>query len=142
MTRDVNLTITGIQTDQDGHDTVTELRVRGQYYEKDGSRYLLYEEQDSDSGTVTKNTIKIKDCLLELSRSGSIRSRMLFQAGKSHQTSYITPYGALLLEVHTESMRNFWSDNNGTIQIDYYLAAENEILSRNKLSIKIVSEKL
>lgn len=135
MTKDVYITITGTQLDEDGHEAVTELKVPGQYYERDGSRYLLYEEQDEEA--VIKNTVKIKDCLLELSRSGPARSRMLFQTGKTHRTSYITPYGVLQLEIYTEAMRSFWSEDSGTIQLSYRLTAENSILSRNKLSIKI-----
>lgn len=135
MTRDVYITITGTQLDEYGHEAVTELKVQGQYYEKGGSRYLLYEEQDE--GTVTKNTVKIKDCLLELSRSGPSRSRMLFQTGKAHHTNYITPYGVLQLEIYTEAMRSFWSEDSGTIELSYHLTAENLILSRNKLSVKI-----
>lgn len=137
MTRDVHITVTGAQLEKDGYRTVTELKAQGQYFEKDGSRYLMYEERDADTGAVTKSTLKIRDCLLELSKSGTVRSRMLFEPGKTHRTSYVTPYGTLLLEVCTEDIKSLWTESSGAIQITYSLSSEDALLSRNRLSVKI-----
>lgn len=141
MTRDVYITISGTQLEEDGGEAVTELKVRGQYYEREGSRYLLYEEQDSETGEVTRNTLKIKDYTLEIYRSGPLHSRMVFEAGATHRTSYITPYGVLQLEIHTKALRSFWGENGGTVQAEYRLTSGNDVLSENRLFIKILSEK-
>lgn len=141
MKKDVYITISGAQLEEDGGEAVTELKVRGQYYEKGSSRYLLYEEQDSETGEITRNTLKIEDYTLEISRSGPLRSRMVFEAGAAHRTSYVTPYGVLQLEIRTKALRSFWGENGGTVQAEYCLTAGNDVLSENRLFIKIVSEK-
>lgn len=139
VTRDVFITVTGTQLDEDGHRSVTELKVQGQYFEKDDSRYLLYEEKDSDTGAVTKNTIKITDSAAELSRNGFVSSRMVFRPGETCRTSHITPYGILTLDVHTEDLKSFWTENSGTLQVDYCLSSEENLLSENRLSIKVTA---
>lgn len=139
MTRDVHITVTGVSLDESGQETATELTTRGQYFEKDDSRFLLYEEQDPDSGAVVRSTLKIKNHTVELSKSGAVRSRMIFETGKTHRTSYDTPYGSLLLDICTDDLKSAWSDNTGSVQLAYRLLTEDALLSRNRLFIKIKS---
>ena len=139
MTKNVFITVTGIQSDEDGHRTVTETKVQGHYFERDDSRYILYEEKDSDTGNVTKNTVKIKDSAIEISRNGFVSSQMIFHPGETHRTSHVTPYGVLTLDVFTEDLRSFWTENSGTLQVNYSLSAEESLLSKNKLSVKVVN---
>lgn len=138
MNRDVKITVTGTQNDGES-EIVTEYEACGQYFAKDDCRYLLYREQDADSGAVTANTLKIKGNVLELSRKGNIHSRMVFEAGQTHPSSYITACGTLLLEVCTEDLKCLWTKDEARVQITYSLLMTGEFLSRNKLVIKIVS---
>lgn len=139
MTKDVYLTITGVQTYEDGYENIIEQKVQGQYYEKRNSRYILYEDVNARTRVKSKNTIKIKDNSLELSRSGSLRPRMHFVAGKTRRTGYATPYGSLPMEIQTDSLKHLWTESTGTIQIDYLLSADDKLIYRNKLSIKITA---
>lgn len=137
MNRDVRITVTGTQDDGNGNEIVTDHKTDGQYFERDGCRYLLYREQDADSGAVTANTLKIKGNILELSRKGNIHSRMVFEAGRTNPTSYATAYGTLQLEVYTEDLKCLWAEDEARVQITYSLLMTGELLSRNKLVIKI-----
>lgn len=139
VTKDVHITVTGTQFNEDGHRTVTEQKVEGQYFERNGNRYLLYEERDSDTGTVTKNTIKIEESAVEISRNGHISSRMVFRPGETHRTGHVTPYGILTLDIYTESLKSVWEENNGILQVAYRLYAEGNLLSDNKLSVKVTA---
>lgn len=136
MNRDVRITVTGTQDDGE-NEIVTDHKTDGQYFERDGCRYLLYREQDADSGAVTANTLKIKGNILELSRKGNIHSRMVFEAGQTHPTSYATAYGTLQLDVYTEDLKCLWAEAEARVQITYSLLMTGELLSRNKLVIKI-----
>ena len=42
MARKAELSLTGRQRDQDGEESVTESRMTADYYEMDGSSYILY----------------------------------------------------------------------------------------------------
>lgn len=137
MNRDVEVTVTGVQEDGSGNEIVTDLKTPGQYFEKSGCKYLLYREQDADSGAATANTLKIKSGILELSRKGSINSRMIFEPGETHPASYVTAYGTLRLEVCTENLKCLFTATGARIQITYRLLMTGEFLSRNRLVIKI-----
>ena len=75
--------------------------------------------------------------MLELSRRGNITSRMVFETGKTHRTSYTTAYGTLILDISTEVMSEFWSESGATVHIRYQILAEGSLLSENELKIKI-----
>ena len=139
MNRDVRITVTGTQDDGGGNETITEYEACGQYFEKDDCRYLLYREQDADSGAVTANTLKIKGNVMELSRKGNIHSRMVFETGQTHPSSYITACGTLQLEVCTEDLKCLFTEDQARVQITYSLLMTGDLLSRNKLVIKIES---
>lgn len=137
MNRDVEITVAGTQDDGSGNEIETGCRTVGQYFERNGCRYLLYREQDAESKAFTANTFKIRDNVLELSRKGNIHSRMVFEAGQTHSTDYVTAYGTLQLEVCTEDLNCLWTETEAGIQITYRLLMAGRFLSRNKLAIKI-----
>lgn len=137
MDRDVKVTVLGIQDDGSGNEAVTGYQADGQYYERDGCRFLLYREQDSDSGAMTSNTLKIGDGILELSRRGNVNSRMIFEAGHTHPASHTTAYGTLVLDVCTENVNCLWTESTGKVIITYNLWMTGEFLSKNRLTIEI-----
>lgn len=137
MNRNVEITVSGIQDDGGGDKTETCCRTIGQYFERNGCRYLLYEEQDADSEACTSNTVKLSGNILELSRKGNIHSRMVFEAGRTHSAEYVTPYGTLQLQISTDDLKCLWTDAEARIRITYRLLTADGFLSRNKLVIKI-----
>ncbi|MCM1192781.1 MAG: DUF1934 domain-containing protein [Butyrivibrio sp.] len=137
MNRDVEITVAGTQDGGSGKETVTRYRTTGQYFEKNGCRYLLYQEQADQSETPAANTLKIKGNRLELSRKGGVHCRMVFEPGQTHPTDYVTVYGALRLEVCTEDLKCLWTETEARIRITYRLLTAGGLLSENKLVIKI-----
>lgn len=137
MNRDVKIAVAGTQDCGGENEIVTEYKTEGQYFERGDCRYLLYREQDGDSGAITENTLKIKGDVLELSRKGNIDSHMIFETGQTHHTSYVTAYGTLKLEVYTEDLKCLWAESEARVQITYRLFMTGELLSRNRLVIKI-----
>ena len=51
MTKDVLVTVRGLQMTPDGDDTI-EVTTTGKYYEKDGKRYLFYDEIGDDTNLI------------------------------------------------------------------------------------------
>lgn len=139
MDRNVKITVTGTQDDGSGNETVTIHRADGQYYERESCRFLLYKEQDADSGAVTSNTLKIRDNILELSRRGGVKSRMVFEAGRTHPASHTTACGTLMLDVCTEDIKCLWTESAARVIIIYNLWMTGEFLSKNRLDIEITA---
>ncbi len=139
MDKTVKLTISGIQTDEAEEKLLTETAAEGQYYEKNGCHYVLYQETDPESGHLTKNTLKWTKGRLELIRRGNISAHMIFAPGRTLPTGYTTPYGTLTLAVSTETLRILQTDETVSIRIAYHLSAEDSFLSANELMIKILN---
>lgn len=128
----VQLTLIGHQRDSAGEETITKSTATAEYYEKNGTLYLLYDENlecsetvteiqknnedaaeiPKNSNTVVHNRIKCKDNLLEVTRIGTINTHMVFESGKEHMTDYATPYGCLRLGILTHSLEIISPNNN------------------------------
>ena len=69
MTKDVLIKISGIHMMDDENSDV-EMVVRGDYYQKNGKHYVLYEEvMEGFEGTV-KNVIKISPSSMDIIKKG------------------------------------------------------------------------
>lgn len=118
----VQITVRGLQHDEDGSETVTETIAAGEYYEKGGSRYVIYEEILEEDGKPVRNIIKLKECLLELTRRGeAFNTRMVLEQGKTHRTGYATPYGLLEFGVRTDRIACRERDEAVEILAEYEL---------------------
>lgn len=123
MNQKAHLTLTGHQTDETGETAVTEHRGAGEYFEKNGSLYILYEETPNGTDTIVKNTLKLKHSVLELTRRGGINARMVFEAGKEYLTDYATPYGCLKMGISTHSLDICREDCLLSVKIAYSLTS-------------------
>lgn len=135
MTRRVYITITGVQRDDAGEETTAELSATGEYFEKNGGLYLLYEETDPESGAVIKNTLKTRGRNVTLTKRGIVQSQMRFAPEEMHPAEYVTPYGILRLQVYTEDVKILFGDAMGEIRLRYALYSGGELLSRCRLTV-------
>lgn len=132
------LTLIGRQYGEDGEELVTKTHVMADYYERNGSRYILYEERQEDTGAVIRNALKMKGdgALLEMTRRGVFSTRMVFEAGREYCADYATPYGCLKMEIATRAVDVTFQDGKMEIKADYTLSSEGRFLSRCLLDIE------
>lgn len=137
MTREVELTISGLQwgedSDQDNIETVTQ----AEYFKKNDSHYLLYEEIMEGFSQTSKNRIKWKENLLELTRQGLVTTHMIFEENKTHMTDYVTPYGNFLLGINTEKVCMDEQEDCIRVSVEYKIEIGEEPISKNKIEITI-----
>lgn len=136
MEKQVLLTLTGCQRGQTGDETVTELSTEAECHERNGSLYILYEEKAED-GSLTKNIIKHKPRLLELTKKGTVNTYMVFEPGREHMTDYSTPFGLLRLGVLTKSVEARREGDYMEITADYTLTEHKKVISECKIFIRI-----
>ena len=139
MEKQVLITLTGRQWDEEKNETVTEQSASGMLHERSGSFYILYDERTETSGTV-RNMIKLKGNLLELTKKGTVNTCMVFEPGREHVTDYATPFGSLRLGVMTNSVELRESEEQMEITADYILTESKRIISHCKISIKILNQ--
>lgn len=156
MGEQVRLTIIGRQRDGSGEINVTRTTAKGEYYYKNHSLYLLYRESADDDSAIIQSRIKYNNNRLELIRTGTVHTRMIFECGKEHMTDYVTPYGCLRLGILTHSVEGALPphaqssmDNaapaknyeNLIIRAVYSLTAEGQTISDCEIEISIVFER-
>lgn len=137
MKNTIQLTLTGRQRDESGEETVTETRHSAEYYERNGSIYILYEEIPEDAGAAIQNCIKLKGSVLEITKKGAVSARMVFEAGREYPTDYATPYGCIKIGIRTESLKCLHSEEGLSIRAEYSLTSQGQPFSYCSITIAI-----
>ena len=119
MQKEVLIHVRGLQMmDSQGDQEPIEIVVPGQYYFRNGSHYLRYEELLDETAEPTINYIKMSEKGLEVSKKGLVNVHMVFEQGKKNMTYYTTPYGTLQMEA------DYALDMNEEHVADCYLAIQ------------------
>ncbi len=104
-------------------DQVMELMTEGKYYEKNGSRYFLYEETEVSGMAGDKTMLKFSEGRVTMHRYGENNSELSFEEGKRFETLYNTPYGAFEMEVLASKVFFEVDDEGGgSIELIYELS--------------------
>lgn len=70
MTKDILLTISGLQFAQDMDAEPIQIVTAGSYYKKNGKHYVVYEEVMEGFEGTTKNLIKMSEDYLDITKKG------------------------------------------------------------------------
>lgn len=135
----VILKITGTQETLDGEENTIELVTEGKYYEKSGSIFLVYDESEISGMEGSTTTLKIEDEKVMMKRFGSSESKLIFEKGVRHKSSYVTMYGAMDMEVIASKI-DIEKDNDVLKKIDlsYKLNVSQNTEIKNTLSIDVL----
>ena len=137
MTKEVELSIAGLQWGTDIEENNIETVRKAEYFKRSGSHYLLYEEETEGFSQTSRNRIKFKEKKVELTRQGLMDTHMIFEENKRHLMNYVTPYGSLLLGINTGKVCVEEQDDCIRVIIEYVLEMEEEPLSWHKLKLCI-----
>ena len=141
MTREVLLTLRGLQFDQREEDAdKVEMVTVGDYYKKNDRHYVVYEEITEGFTQPTKNRLKFSEHMLELTRNGLVNVHMVFQENKKNLTNYNTPFGQILVGIDTKKIQVEEHEDNIVVDVDYALDINYEFLSDCHIRIDICSK--
>ena len=135
MTKDVMISIRGLQFMDDDSDDEIETLQRGQYYEKNCSRFLIFDEYMEGFKEPAKNVMRFKEKEMTLTKRGLINVQLDFEEGKKNLTSYRTPYGVMMLGVDTRRISLEETPDELTLKIDYVLEANYEFVADCQISV-------
>lgn len=138
MKKDVLVTVRGLQLTPDGDDTI-EVVTAGKYYEKDGRRYVFYEELGEDDSSVVKNTVQIDPDHVEVRKRGMINTAMGFEKNTKLLSLYETPYGQMELGIFTRDIVLEQQEDRLRLALDYRLEMNHEHISDSKIEILVES---
>lgn len=138
MTKDVLITIRGVHT-LDHEDNDVEMIVRGDYYQKNGKHYILYEEILEGAEERVKNVIKISPSSMDIIKKGVTNSRMLFEKNKKNLSCYSTPVGNLVIGIQANHFYVEEQENSIKVNVDYSMDINYEHMSDCRICVDVQS---
>lgn len=139
MTKEVIITICGLQSGPETDGEPIETITVGEYYYKNNKHYFLYEEVAEGESQPVKNRIKLSEGRMELTKSGIVNVHMLFEEGKKNITHYYTPYGTLNMGIDAKKVEITESEHEMDISILYSLEMNQEFVADCDIKINVKS---
>ena len=140
MTKDVMVTISGFHVEEEESDTIEMVHI-GQYFERNDTQYLLYDEQLEGMSEPVKNRIKIRKGKMELQKRGPVTTNMVFEEGKRESSTYAIPYGSFLMETYTKKVEFHLEEDCLKAKAFYELNINGVRYAKREVRIKAQSKK-
>lgn len=141
MNKDVLIHVRGLQMmETDDAQEPIEIVVPGQYYLRNGSHYLRYEEMLDDTAETTVNYIKMSPNGVEVRKQGQVNVHMVFEEGKKNKTFYNTPYGTLQMGISATGLELKESEDGIQMKVDYALDMNEEHVADCYLTVQAQSK--
>lgn len=109
----------------------------GEFAERSGKNYAIYEETEETGLKGTKTTIKWDSESVIILRSGVLKYRQELVIGKIDYSVYKTPYMNIPIETTTKSLRVSLKDGKHKIQSEYTMKIGSEEIKKMKLDIVV-----
>ena len=125
MKNNVVLAIRGRQTYAGQEPEVIELVTEGTMVYRNGGWDISYEESALTGLEGVTTTFRVEPGKVELTRTGALQSKMVFEEGVPHDTLYQMAFGTLLMTVKATFVFFDIVEDGGTIDLSYNLDIEN-----------------
>ena len=137
MTKEILLSIKGLQFLEDNNEDEIEVITTGTYFQKDGRHYIKYDEVMEGMDGKIQNLIKINDKSMEVTKRGLSNVHMVFEENKKNVTYYDTPFGNLLVGIAATNINLNESKDIIDVKVDYALEVNYEHLADCSISMNI-----
>lgn len=139
MDRDVLISISGIQI-ADGENQDVEMIITGDYFQKNGKHYIVYNEVMEGFEGVVRNTIKIHPGCLDIIKKGVTNVHMTFEEDKKNIACYATPFGDMMVGINTSRILIDESEHQLKVKVDYSLDINYEHVSDCNIVVAVQSK--
>ncbi len=135
MTKDVLVKVRGKQIGLEDEDEIEIINV-GAYYERNGKKYIRYEEFQEEQGSVL-NMIKLDGQGVEITKKGSVGVQLIFRENEKVNSCYETPFGNMMMGIYTNSVS--WTESEELIEVNlsYVIEMNGEFLSDAEVYIRV-----
>lgn len=141
MTKDILVSIKGLQFLEDSGEEEIEVITAGTYFQKDGRHYIKYDEVMEGCDGKIQNLIKIKEKSMEVTKRGLSNVHMVFEENKKNVTYYDTPFGNLLVGIAATGIHVNETQDKIDVKVDYALEVNYEHLADCTISMNIQAMK-
>lgn len=140
MTKDVLISISGLQFIDGENQGPVEVISGGAYYYRNGKHYIIYDEVlEGYEGTI-QNKIKIGPQVLEVTKKGLSSIHMVFEKNKKNMTYYDTPIGTMLVGIAATDISVRETEENIDVKIEYALEINYEHIADCTIQMNIKSK--
>ena len=122
--------------DRDDHDSI-DFCTDGHFFRDGEVSCFSYLETDVTGMEGTRTSVIVRPDEVVIDRDGLISGRMVFREGEKSSFLYSTPYGTATMGINTRKIRHNFSDCGGSMEVDYVMDIEHEMVSRNKIYLQI-----
>ena len=123
--------------DRDDWD-VTEFITEGLFEAFPGGCRIAYDETNEIGAENVKSEVVVTDGgKAEIVRTGAVSSQMIVEKGKRHSCFYETPEGVFTLGIFGNDVKMTLREQKCEIYLSYTLDVNLNLLSENKMEIKI-----
>lgn len=125
MKQNVLLAIRGSQKYADQDPEIIDLVTEGTMEFRDNGWDISYEESELTGMAGVTTTFRVERDKVTLTRTGALKSQMVFQKGVVHDSLYQMPFGALMISVEAISLFYDIVPDGGVIDLSYKIDIEN-----------------
>lgn len=140
MTKDVLVSISGLQFSVEDQNEPVEMITSANYYKKNGKHYIVYDEVTEGFSDTTKNIIKLGEESLDITKRGVTNVHMMFEKDKKNVTYYYTPYGSLLVGIDATDIKVLETEHDINVKVDYALEVNYQHMADCSISMSIKSK--
>ena len=136
MTKEVLLALKGLQFDGSSQEDMTTI-LPAEYYKRNGKHYLVYDEIMEGFSGNTQNIIKFHEKELDVTKKGVVNVHLLFEENRKNLSNYGTPFGDIMVGIHTSNIRLQEEEKLIQVQVDYDLELNYEHLANCSISMDL-----
>jgi len=120
----------------EGEKETQSIETMGEYYVKDGRRYVLYREVMEDGGKVRTIVKETKDGI-DVVKNGYISVKMCFAEGLNNNCMYETPLGNVKLRTLTNYIKKQEREDGFLWEFGYSIYMDDQYVGENILGLDV-----
>ncbi len=137
MTKDILISISGLQVSPENESDTVEVISPGEYYYRNDKHFVVYEEATDGQTQTVKNMVKISDECVEVTKKGPASIHMIFEKNKKNVTYYYTPFGNLQIGIDTRSINIEENEDSIKVNVEYTLDINSQHAADCNIAIEI-----
>lgn len=132
----IMINIDGTQNFGNGDTNNVELTTEGELIVSENSYTLKYKESELTGMEGTTTEITVDDGIVNLVRSGTVNSNLVFEEGKRHLSYYDTTDGAFSIGVFASYVDTVLEQHYGEISITYAMDVDDKPIGENEIRVR------
>lgn len=141
MTKEVIVSIKGLQEVSAENGESVEMVSTGQYSYENNQHIIQYEEIDEEDQEITHATIVIGKDFVEIIKSGQNNVEMMFQEEQKTTSCYQTPFGDLTVGMDTTKVKIKEQEDVITVLLEYGLDMNYSHVADCTITMQIMAKK-